>query len=121
MFCHSASVPEKAIKMLSHAGFSISLTAIHQAIDSLSEEASARLKESVQTLTTSFAYNNFDMAFKVANPMVKNESTFISATSATSLPLYGVLSRLGMGKGSWVWNLAGTELCGNGVTGCRRY
>jgi hypothetical protein len=26
-----------------------------------------------------------------------------------------------MWKGSWGWNLAGTELCGNGVMECQRY
>jgi hypothetical protein len=31
------------------------------------------------------------------------------------------MSRLGMWKGSWGWNLAGTELHGNRVTECQRY
>ena len=39
---------------------------------------------------TSFAYDNFDINFNSSEPTVENTSKFISATSATAIPLFGV-------------------------------
>ena len=38
---------------------------------------------------TSFAYDNFDINFDSPEPTVENPSKFISATSATAIPLAG--------------------------------
>ncbi|THV04167.1 hypothetical protein K435DRAFT_649791, partial [Dendrothele bispora CBS 962.96] len=90
IFFHSCSVPEKVIETLSHAGFCISLSTIHRAIGSLSEKSSAALKMLVRTLAAMWGYDNFDIKFKAAHPTLENPSTFVSATSATTIPLFGV-------------------------------
>ncbi|KAF9565290.1 hypothetical protein CPC08DRAFT_617048, partial [Agrocybe pediades] len=90
LFYHSASVPEKAIEVLAHAGLSISLTSIHRAVKSLSQDAATKLKASIRTLQTSLAYDNFDMHFKTSQPTIEHGSTFVSATSATAIPLFDV-------------------------------
>jgi len=90
IFFHSTSVPEKVIETLAHAGLSISLSSIHNAVKSLSRDAGRKLKEAVRTLQTAFAYDNFDINFKSSEPTVERPATFVSATSATAIPLYGV-------------------------------
>jgi hypothetical protein len=90
IFYHSTAVPEKVIETLAHAGFSISLTSIHRAVKSLSRDASHKIQMAVRTLTTAFAYDNFDINFKSPEPTVERPSSFVSATSATAIPLFGV-------------------------------
>lgn len=41
----------------------------------------------------SIAYDNFDMAFKVAEPTQTRQSTFVSATSATAIPIFGLTDK----------------------------
>lgn len=90
IFFHSTSVPEKVIETLAHAGLSISLTSIHNAVTSLSKEAAVKIRDTVRTLTAAFAYDNFDINFQTTEPTIENQTTFISATSATVIPLFGV-------------------------------
>ena len=90
IFFHSTSVPEKVIETLAHAGLSISLTSIHNAVTSLLKEAAVKIRDTVQTLTAAFAYDNFDINFQTTEPTIENQTTFISATSATVIPLFGV-------------------------------
>ena len=45
----------------------------------------------VQMLRASFAYDNFDIQFKAAQPTFElNCMSFVSATSTTVIPLYGI-------------------------------
>ncbi|THU81484.1 hypothetical protein K435DRAFT_561231, partial [Dendrothele bispora CBS 962.96] len=90
IFLHSFSVPEKVIEALSHAGVSVALSSIHNAVNTLSVKASHRLKAAVQGLTTMFTYDNFDIKFKAWEPTLEHTSSFVSATSATAIPIYGV-------------------------------
>ncbi|KII91005.1 hypothetical protein PLICRDRAFT_64202, partial [Plicaturopsis crispa FD-325 SS-3] len=90
IFLHSTSAPEKVVETLAHAGLSISLRSIHRAITSLSMQANEKIKATVRTLTTALAYDNFDITFKTAQPTIEHQSTFVSATSATAIPLFGV-------------------------------
>ncbi|KIJ09297.1 hypothetical protein PAXINDRAFT_24489, partial [Paxillus involutus ATCC 200175] len=90
IFCHSTGTPARVIDMLSHAGLSISVSSIDNAIESLSNESSLAIRKSIQTLQTALAYDNFDIDFKTAQPTVEQPSTFVSATSATAIPLFGV-------------------------------
>lgn len=83
-------MPEKVIETLAHAGLSVGLSSIHKGIKSLSQKAEAKIKESVRSLETAFAYDNFDINFNSSAPTVEKQSTFVSATSATAVPLYGV-------------------------------
>lgn len=57
---------------------------------SLSNEAGVQIKRAVQTLTTALAYDNFNIDFKTAQPTIEHQSQFVSSTSATAIPLYGV-------------------------------
>ncbi|KAM6504000.1 hypothetical protein JOM56_000943 [Amanita muscaria] len=90
IFYHSTAVPEKVIETLAHAGLSISLTSIHSAVKSLSQDAARKIKAALRTLTTALAYDNFDINFKSPEPTVERPSSFVSATSATAIPLFAV-------------------------------
>jgi hypothetical protein len=100
---HSANAPEKVVETLSHAGLSISLSSIHRAIHSLSEEAEEKVRASLQTLMTSLAYDNFDKTFKAPEPTVLHQSTFVSATSATAIPLYGIENPEVLRRSKEIW------------------
>ncbi|KAG1894464.1 uncharacterized protein F5891DRAFT_961453 [Suillus fuscotomentosus] len=89
-FMRSACVPEKVVKVFAHAGLSISLTSIHNAVSSISREISSKIKREVRTLQAGFAYDNFDIQFKAAQPTLEHRGSFVSATSATVIPLYGI-------------------------------
>ena len=89
-FMKSTCVPEKVVEVMAHAGLSISLSAIYNAVASISKEISRNIKKEVRTLRAAFAYDNFDIAFISAQPTLENRSSFVSATSATIIPLYGV-------------------------------
>lgn len=89
-FMKSMCVPEKAIEVLAHAGLSISLSSIHNVVTSMSKEISSTIRKEVHTLHAAFAYNNFDIVFNTAQPSLENRSSFVSATSATVVPLHGV-------------------------------
>ncbi|KAF8961387.1 hypothetical protein BDZ97DRAFT_1664374, partial [Flammula alnicola] len=103
LFFHSTCVPEKVVETLAHSGLSISLTAIHQAVKSLSKEASIRLKSAVRSLQTAFAYDNFDIAFKTAQPTVEHHNSFVSATSATAIPLFNIVDRDALRCSNFLW------------------
>ncbi|KAF7309132.1 hypothetical protein MKEN_01115300 [Mycena kentingensis (nom. inval.)] len=45
-----------------------------------------------RTLTAAYAFDNFDVKFPTSEPTVENPGAFVSATSATALPLFGVTS-----------------------------
>lgn len=103
IFYHSASVPEKVIETLAHAGMSITLTSIHNTIKSLSQEASQKLHNSVSTLTMAFTYDNFNMTFWVAEPTVGKDTMFVSATSATAILIYGLDSKEDLRCSAELW------------------
>ncbi|KIK32774.1 hypothetical protein CY34DRAFT_27153 [Suillus luteus UH-Slu-Lm8-n1] len=90
IFLHSTGTPQRVIDVLAHAGVSISTQSIATAVKSLSNEAGVQIKQAVQTLTTALAYDNFDIDFKTAQPTIEHQSQFVSSTSATAIPLYGV-------------------------------
>lgn len=56
----------------------------------MSKEIVANIKQGIRSLKVSFAYDNFDINFKTSKPTIGHHSTFVSATSATSLPLVGI-------------------------------
>lgn len=90
--------------MLAHAGLSISLTSIHSVIKSLSREAAKKVKESVRTLKTALAYDNFDISFQVAQPTIENRNTFVSMTSATAIPLFDIVNSSPLRCSAEMWN-----------------
>ena len=90
VFVHSANVPQRVIEVLAHAGLSISIKSIQRAVKSMSADSAHRIKESLRTLKVSIAYDNFDINFKTSEPTLTHQSSFVSATSATAIPLVGV-------------------------------
>ncbi|KAG2034845.1 hypothetical protein BDR03DRAFT_935057 [Suillus americanus] len=89
-FMKSTCVPEKVVEVLAHAGLSISLSSIHNAVTSVSKEISSKIRSEVRALQAAFTYNNFNIAFKTSQPTLENQSSFVSATSATVVPLFGI-------------------------------
>lgn len=88
IFLHSTSTPEKVIQALSHMGISISISAIHAAIHSLSIETHETLRAMGQTLLVGYAYDNFDIDFKTAVPTIeKIGDTLTHLTSGTLIML----------------------------------
>ncbi|KAH9011519.1 hypothetical protein EDB83DRAFT_2580346, partial [Lactarius deliciosus] len=87
VFVHSANVPQRVIEVLAHAGLSISIKSIQRAVKSMSNDSALRIKESLRTLKVAIAYDNFDINFKTSEPTLTHQSSFVSATSATAIPL----------------------------------
>ncbi|KAG1854537.1 hypothetical protein F4604DRAFT_1883343 [Suillus subluteus] len=102
-FYHSTSVPEKVIETLAHAGLSISISSIHSAVQSVSNQMSARIRRAVRSLQSAFAYDNFDIDFKTEQPTLEHHLNFVSATSATVIPLFGVNSTDQLHCSQWIW------------------
>ncbi|KAJ7081388.1 hypothetical protein B0H15DRAFT_786424, partial [Mycena belliarum] len=71
IFLHSTNTPEKVIQALAHMGISISQTAIHRAIHSLSAETVETLRDMGQTLLVGYAYDNFDINFPTLVPTIE--------------------------------------------------
>ncbi|KAJ7874494.1 hypothetical protein B0H14DRAFT_3437656 [Mycena olivaceomarginata] len=71
IFLHSTNTHEKVIEALSHMGISISQTAIHRAIHSLSAETAETLCDLGQTLLVGYAYDNFNINFPTLVPTVE--------------------------------------------------
>lgn len=90
IFMKSTCVLEKVVEVLAHAGLLISLLSIHNAVMSVSKEIGRKIKSEVCTLQAAFAYDNFNIAFKTSQPTLENRSSFMSATSATVVPLFGI-------------------------------
>ena len=88
IFTHSCGTPETVREFLAHAGLSVSITTINEAINNLAKESNQRIQKHGQTLLTLYAYNNLDIDLKHLTPSFKNHSaTLIHLTSATMLPL----------------------------------
>jgi len=88
LFCHSTNTPELVIETLAHAGLSISMTSIHNMVNSLLIKSMDHIRSLACTLTASFAYDNFDMEFKSHTPTVeKHGDSLKHATSAIIFPL----------------------------------
>ncbi|KAI9432877.1 hypothetical protein BJY52DRAFT_1207806 [Lactarius psammicola] len=92
MFVHSANVPQRVIEVLTHAGLSISIKSIQRAVKSMSTDSAQKIWESLRSLKVAMAYDNFDINFKTSEPTIAHRSSFVSATSATAIPLVGVES-----------------------------
>ncbi|KAI9437120.1 hypothetical protein BJY52DRAFT_1130113, partial [Lactarius psammicola] len=90
IFVHSANVPQRVTEVLAHAGLSISIKSIQRAVKSMSKDSAHRIKESLRSLKVAIAYDNFDINFKTSEPTLTHQSSFVSATSATAIPLVGV-------------------------------
>ncbi|GLB39303.1 hypothetical protein LshimejAT787_0604650 [Lyophyllum shimeji] len=92
VFLQSCNTPETVREFLAHAGLSVSTTSINNAVNNLSKEAKAKMRELGQTFLASYAYDNLDIDLKHSVPTIeKSQDTLIHLTSGTMLPLYEVL------------------------------
>ncbi|KAI9431079.1 hypothetical protein H4582DRAFT_1822991 [Lactarius indigo] len=90
IFIHSANVPQRVAEVLAHAGLTISIKSIQRAVKSMSIDSARKIKMGLRTLKMAVAYDNFDINFKTSEPTLAHQSSFVSATSATAVPLIGV-------------------------------
>ncbi|KAF9225045.1 hypothetical protein BS17DRAFT_795313 [Gyrodon lividus] len=86
LFYHLTSVPQKVIETLAHAGLSVSIKSIENAVGSVSKEVSNHIRKAAKTLWAVFAYDNFDIDFKMLQPTL----LFVSATLAMLIPLFSM-------------------------------
>ncbi|KAH8977876.1 hypothetical protein EDB92DRAFT_1808094 [Lactarius akahatsu] len=90
IFIHSANVPQRVAEVLAHAGLTISIKSIHRAVKSMSIDSAHKIKTGLCSLKMAVAYDNFDINFKTLEPTLAHQSSFVSAMSATAVPLIGV-------------------------------
>ncbi|KAI9429352.1 hypothetical protein H4582DRAFT_2065370 [Lactarius indigo] len=90
IFVHSANVPQRAIEAPTHAGLSISIKFIQRAVKSMSNGSTHGIKGRLRSLKAAIAYDNFDTNLKTSEPTLTHRPSFVSATSATAIPLVGV-------------------------------
>ncbi|KAI9430633.1 hypothetical protein H4582DRAFT_1781976, partial [Lactarius indigo] len=90
IFVHSANVPQRAIEAPAHAGLSISIKFIQRAVKSMSNGSTHGIKGRLRSLKAAIAYDNFDTNLKTSEPTLTHRPSFVSATSATAIPLVGV-------------------------------
>ncbi|KAH9173863.1 hypothetical protein EDB89DRAFT_1822620, partial [Lactarius sanguifluus] len=105
IFIHSANVPQCVAEVLAHAsvialgvqscselcaGLTISIKSIQWAVKSMSIDSARKIKTGLCSLKMVVAYDNFDINFKTLEPTLTHQSSFMSATSATTVPLIGV-------------------------------
>lgn len=70
IFLHACDTPEKVVKVLARMGISISLTSIHRAIKSLSQEACHNIRVLGQTLLAAYGFDNFELLLKTGVPTI---------------------------------------------------
>ncbi|KAG2079458.1 uncharacterized protein F5147DRAFT_741279 [Suillus discolor] len=83
-FMKSTGVPEKVIEVMAHAGLSVSLSTIYNMVTSISKEISRDIKREA------FAYDNFDIAFNVAQPTLEKPLLLCQCNIRHCDSLYGL-------------------------------
>lgn len=56
----------------------------------MSMDSMHKIKKGLRSLKMAIAYDNFDINFKTSEPTLAHRSSFVSATSATAIPLIGI-------------------------------
>ncbi|KIJ10935.1 hypothetical protein PAXINDRAFT_40066, partial [Paxillus involutus ATCC 200175] len=88
IFLQSTHTPQKVIETLARMGISVSVDAIHAAVQSLSAESHCAIQQLGRTLLAAYAYDNFDVDLKTTNPTVeKSTDTLKHLTSGLLFPL----------------------------------
>jgi hypothetical protein len=85
IFLHSTNTPERVIQVLTWMGISISIGSIHNAIHLLSRKTMETLQEMGQTLLVAYAYNNFDIDFKVIVPTIEKATNMLRRLTSACL------------------------------------
>lgn len=87
-FCHSTFAPELVVEVFAHAGLSISVTATHSMINSLSEKSSKCICDIAKTKAAGVAYDNLDIDLKSWTSTIDQLGTTLQhITSALIFPL----------------------------------
>jgi hypothetical protein len=86
-FCDSKLVQEVICEMLAHMGVSVSLATTRNTVKSLRKHTNGRLNN---LPPGNMIYDNFDMDFKVAQPVAGHQGIHISTTAATFAPYVDV-------------------------------
>lgn len=71
VFCHANNTPEKVAEVLSRMGIAISISATHDAIHSLSNQARETIQRLGKSQMVAYAYDNFDVDLKSSVPTVE--------------------------------------------------
>ena len=92
-------------EFLAHAGLSVSMTTINEAVSNLVKESDQRMQKHGQTFLALYAYDNLDIDLKHSTPSFKNQSpTLIHLTTATMLPLVHGVSLQDLNCSDKLWN-----------------
>jgi len=75
----------------------------------MSMDSTHKIKKGLHSLKMAISYDNFDINFKTSEPTLAHQSSFVSTTSATAIPLIGVdnTNVLHCSKALWsmdLWN-----------------
>ncbi|KAG1811373.1 uncharacterized protein BJ212DRAFT_1465633 [Suillus subaureus] len=107
IFLHSCNTPEKVIRALASMGISISVRAINMAIHSLSRETYYTLREMGQSLRVGYAYDNFDIDFKMLTPTIEKAiDTLMHMTSGDLIYLEHGVTTKDLQCSTYLWNLS---------------
>lgn len=88
LFLHATNTPETVHELLAHVGLAVSTTTTHNAVNTLSKQATERIRTLGKTMEVLYAYDNIDIQLKYSTPTVERpEDTLIHLTSATMIPL----------------------------------
>jgi hypothetical protein len=90
IYLKSTDTSDRAVQILSRMGICLSTTSTNKAITSLSKQAEEVLRNAGKTLLVAPAYDNINMAFKVAEPTHEHDSQFVNMTTATGVMLVDV-------------------------------
>ncbi|KAJ6467053.1 hypothetical protein C8R47DRAFT_1179942 [Mycena vitilis] len=85
IFLHASNTSAKVIETLAHMGISISPDAIDNAVRSLSRETYETLRAMGQTFLVGYAYDNFDINFPGAVPIVENSTDTLTHMTSGGL------------------------------------
>ena len=84
--CDSKCTPEIVSEMLVHMGVMVSLGTTRNMVKLLHKHVNLWLRTSP---LENMVYDNFDMGFKVAQPITGHQRTHVSVTAATFAPYNG--------------------------------
>lgn len=91
MYLLATGVPRSAINVLAHAGFSVSYSKILDDMKRLGLSELANLRVISKNRAIMFGWDNFNVAYKVAEQRQDSKSAWINATTATLIVLHDVL------------------------------
>ncbi|KAI9440796.1 hypothetical protein H4582DRAFT_1811673, partial [Lactarius indigo] len=105
IFVHLANVPQHVAEVLAHAGLTISIKSIQQAVRSMSIDSACKMKTGLCSLKMAITYDNFDINFETLEPMLAHQSSFVSTMSAIAVPLVEIDSIDALQSSKALWSM----------------